>query len=202
DALMVRVGAEVLAIPVPSVKAALQARPDEIQSFDGAESIEIDGEPVDLARLGRVLRIPSDGDIGPLSIVTLRTGRKTLAVVVDEFLMKEEIVVKSLGGFLQGTGPFSGATVTGEGRVILLLDALKLLQIRLEAPAPRARRPPPRASAGSFSSTTRSACGSSSAACSSAQDSTSSPLATAPRHCSSSRNARSTSSSPIWRCRD
>ncbi len=138
DALMVRVGAEVLAIPVPSVKAALQARPDEIQSFDGAESIEIDGEPVDLVRLGRVLRIPSDGDIGPLSIVTLRTGRKTLAVVVDEFLMKEEIVVKSLGGFLQGTGPFSGATVTGEGRVILLLDALKLLEMTLAAPAPPA----------------------------------------------------------------
>jgi chemosensory pili system protein ChpA (sensor histidine kinase/response regulator) len=138
DALMVRVGAEVLAIPVPAVKAALQARLDEIRSFDGAESIEIDGEPVDLVRLGRLLRIPSDGDAGPLSIVTLRTGRKTLAVVVDEFLMKEEIVVKNLGGFLQGTGPFSGATVTGEGRVILLLDALKLLEMSLAAPAPPA----------------------------------------------------------------
>ena len=135
DALMVRVGAEVLAIPVPSVKAALHARPDEIQSFDGTESIEIDGEAIDLVRLGRVLRIPSDGDAAPLSIVTLRTGRKTLAVVVDEFLKKEEIVVKSLGGFLQGTGPFSGATVTGEGRVILLLDALKLLEMSLAAPA-------------------------------------------------------------------
>jgi chemosensory pili system protein ChpA (sensor histidine kinase/response regulator) len=138
DALMVRVGSEVLAIPVPAVKAVLQARPDQIQSFAGAESVEIDGEPVDLVRLGRLLRIPSDGDAGSLSIVTLRTGRKTLAVVVDEFLMKEEIVVKNLGGFLQGIGPFSGATVTGEGRVILLLDALKLLEMSLAAPAPPA----------------------------------------------------------------
>jgi chemosensory pili system protein ChpA (sensor histidine kinase/response regulator) len=138
DALMVRVGSETFAVPVPTVKAAMQIRPEEIRSFDGAESIEIDGEPVDLVRLGRLLRIPSDDDAEPLSIVTLRTGRKSLAVAVDEFLLKEEIVIKSLGGFLQGTGPFSGATVTGEGRVILLLDALKLLELSLAAPAVQA----------------------------------------------------------------
>ena len=135
DALVVRVGAETLAVPVPAIKAAMQIRPEEIRSFDGAESVEIDGETVNLVRLGRLLRIPSDDDTGPLSIVTLRTGRKTLAVAVDEFLLKEEIVIKSLGGFLQGIGPFSGATVTGEGRVVLLLDALKLLEMSLAAPA-------------------------------------------------------------------
>jgi chemosensory pili system protein ChpA (sensor histidine kinase/response regulator) len=135
DALMVRVGAETFAVPVPAVKAAMQIRPEDVRSFDGAESIEIDSEPVDLVRLGRLLRIPSDADGGSLSIVTLRTGRKTLAMAVDEFLLKEEIVIKSLGGFLQGMGPFSGATVTGEGQVILMLDALKLLEMSLVAPA-------------------------------------------------------------------
>ena len=145
DALMVRVGAETFAVPVPAVKAAMQIRPEEIRSFDGAESIEIDGELVDLVRLGRLLRVPRDADGGSLSIVTLRTGRKTLAMAVDEFLLKEEIVIKSLGGFLQGSGPFSGATVTGEGRVILMLDALKLLEMSLAAPALQALddAPPP-----------------------------------------------------------
>jgi chemosensory pili system protein ChpA (sensor histidine kinase/response regulator) len=132
---MVRVGAETFAVPVPAVKAALLIRSEDIRSFDGAESIEIDGEMVDLVRLGRLLRVPSDAAEGPLSIVTLRTGRKTLAMAVDEFLLKEEIVIKSLGGFLQGIGPFSGATVTGEGQVILMLDALKLLEMSLAAPA-------------------------------------------------------------------
>ena len=135
DALMVRVGAETFAVPVPAVKAAMQIRPEDIRSFDGAESIEIEGEMVDLVRLGRLLRVPSDAEGGPLSVVTLRTGRKTLAMAVDEFLLKEEIVIKSLGGFLQGIGPFSGATVTGEGQVILMLDALKLLEMSLAAPA-------------------------------------------------------------------
>jgi len=138
DALMVHVGPETLAIPVPAVKAVISVRPEEIRTTDGVESIEVEGESVDLVRLDRVLRIPGRGADGPLSVVTLRTGRKTLAVVVDEFLSKEEIVIKNLGAFLQGVGPFSGATVTGQGRVILLLDSLKLLEMNAAAPAPRA----------------------------------------------------------------
>lgn len=136
DALMVSVGPQTLAIPVPAVKGALSMRSEEVRIVDGVESVEIEGETVDLVRLDRVLQIPArDGD-GPLSIVALRTGRRTLAVVVDEFLSKEEIVIKNLGAFLQGIGPFSGATVTGQGRVILLLDSLKLLEMRTVASWP------------------------------------------------------------------
>ncbi len=129
DALMVNVGQQTLAIPVPAVKRAMNVRPEEIRTLDGVASIEIEGESVDLVRLDRVLRIPGYETDGPLSVVVLRTGRKTLAVVVDEFLSKEEIVIKNLGAFLQGIGPFAGATVTGQGQVVLLLDSLKLLEM-------------------------------------------------------------------------
>jgi chemosensory pili system protein ChpA (sensor histidine kinase/response regulator) len=138
DALMVQVGAETLAIPVPAVKAVLHVRTEDVRGSASGESIEIDGEQVELMRLDRVLGLASRETDGLLSVVTLRTGRKSLAVVVDQFFGKQEIVVKSLGGFLQGVGPFSGATVTGEGRVILLLDALKLLELAVTAPAARA----------------------------------------------------------------
>ena len=137
DALMVSVGAQTLAIPVAAVKGAISVRPDDVRTVDGAESVEIEGESVELVRLHRVLRIPARDAGGPLSVVNLRTGRKTLAVVVDEFLNKEEIVIKNLGAFLQGIGPFSGATVTGQGRVILLLDSMKLLEMTTAAPWPR-----------------------------------------------------------------
>jgi chemosensory pili system protein ChpA (sensor histidine kinase/response regulator) len=131
------VGAQTLAIPVPAVKGAINLRPEDVRTVDGVESVEIEGENVDLVRLDRVLQIPGRDAGGSLSIVTLRTGRKTLAVVVDEFLNKEEIVIKNLGAFLQGIGPFSGATVTGQGRVILLLDSLKLLEMSTAGPWPR-----------------------------------------------------------------
>jgi chemosensory pili system protein ChpA (sensor histidine kinase/response regulator) len=137
DALMVNVGSQTLAIPVPAVKGAINRRPEDVRTVDGVESVEIEGESVDLVRLDRVLQMPARAAGGSLSIVTLRTGRKTLAVVVDEFLNKEEIVIKNLGAFLQGIGPFSGATVTGQGRVILLLDSLKLLEMTIAGPWPR-----------------------------------------------------------------
>jgi chemosensory pili system protein ChpA (sensor histidine kinase/response regulator) len=137
DALMVNVGAQTLAIPVPSVKGAINLRAEDVHTVDGVETVEIEGESVDLVRLDRVLQMPPRAAAGSLSIVTLRTGRKTLAVVVDEFLNKEEIVIKSLGAFLQGIGPFSGATVTGQGRVILLLDSMKLLEMSTAGPWPR-----------------------------------------------------------------
>jgi len=138
DALTVNVGPQTLAIPVSAVKGAVVVRPEQIRTTDGVESVEIEGENVELVRLDRLLQIPEPEARGALSIVTLRTGRRTLAVVVDEFLSKEEIVIKNLGTFLQGVGPFSGATVTGQGRVILLLDSLKLLDMSAAASWPRA----------------------------------------------------------------
>src|SRR5215831_18610005 len=148
DALTVNVGPQTLAIPVSAVKGAVVVRPEEIRTTDGVESVEI--ENVELVRLDRVLQLPEPEARGALSVVTLRTGRRTLAVVVDEFLSKEEIVIKNLGTFLQGVGPFSGATVTGQGRVILLLDSLKLLDMSAAASWPHAVeeiRPEPEAAA-------------------------------------------------------
>jgi chemosensory pili system protein ChpA (sensor histidine kinase/response regulator) len=53
---------------------------------------------------------------------------------MDELVGKEEVVIKSLGLFLEGVGPFSGATISGEGRVILVLDPARLLEAN-RAPA-------------------------------------------------------------------
>jgi chemosensory pili system protein ChpA (sensor histidine kinase/response regulator) len=55
--------------------------------------------------------------------------------VVDELLGKEEIVIKSLGALLEGVGPFSGATISGEGRVILLLDPTLLREAAARKPS-------------------------------------------------------------------
>ena len=77
-------------------------------------------------------------------MVALRAGRRLVAAAVDELLGKSEIVIKSLGAFLDGVGPWSGATVSGEGRVILLLDPTRLAETRRgDAPRIGAPRPVP-----------------------------------------------------------
>src|SRR5262245_23736889 len=125
-ALMVRVGSEVLAIPAPAVRGMVEVSPEEITTTNGGESVVVDSQALDLVRLDRVLGLTSSRPAGPVPVVALRTARKAVAVTVDELLGREEIVIKSLGTFLDSVGPFAGATVTGEGRVILLLDSTRL----------------------------------------------------------------------------
>jgi len=122
DALMVRCGPETLAFPLTAVSVMRPVSPREIVETAGRESIRIDDQVLDLIRLDRVLGVTAAPPAARLPVVVLRGGGKPFGVIVDELLGKEEIVIKPLGEFLEHVGPFSGATISGEGRVILLLD--------------------------------------------------------------------------------
>ena len=139
-----------------------------------------------MVRLDRALGLPEPGAAERLPVLALRGGGGLFACVVDQVLHKEEIVVKPLGAFLDGVGPYAGATVAADGRVTLLLDPVRLGELAhaadtAEASAHGDRRlphsgptvtarlgPPPimvvgRERRGCCWWTTRSACGSSSA---------------------------------------
>jgi chemosensory pili system protein ChpA (sensor histidine kinase/response regulator) len=143
EALLMRVGGETLAVLMHAVKLILRLRPEEIlpSSAGRGETIRAEGQRLDLFRLVPLLELPESAANQPLPVVVLRAGGRSFAVAVDGLLGKEEIVIKPLGPFLEGIGPFAGATVSGEGRVILLLDPARLLEAGLAVPsaAPWAR---------------------------------------------------------------
>lgn len=122
DALMVRCGPETLAFPLSAVSVMRSLAPHEILTAGGRETMRLDDRVIDLIRLDQVLGLAASPRLTRLPVVVLRGGGRPFGVAVDELLGKEEIVIKSLGPFLDGAGPFSGATISGEGRVILLLD--------------------------------------------------------------------------------
>jgi len=122
DALMVRCGAEIFALPLTAVSVMRSVTPSEIVSAGSRETVRLDDRVIDLVRLDRVLGVAASPPPLRLPVVVLRGGGRPFGVLVDELLGKEEIVIKTLGMFLEGAGPFSGATISGEGRVILLLD--------------------------------------------------------------------------------
>ena len=134
DALMVRCGPETLAFPLTAVSVMRPVAPSDIVAAGGRESVRVDDQVLDLVRLDRVLGLRPTPPAMRLPVVVLRGGGKPFGVVVDELLGKEEIVIKSLGALLEAVGPFSGATISGEGRVILLLDPTRLREAAATAP--------------------------------------------------------------------
>jgi chemosensory pili system protein ChpA (sensor histidine kinase/response regulator) len=138
DALMVRCGSETMAFPLTAVSSIRSIAAHEIGSSGGRETVWLDDRTIDLIRLDRALDLVASPPPTRRPVVVMRGGGKPFGVAVDELLGKEEIVIKSLGALLDGAGPFSGATISGEGRVILLLDPTLL---REAASRPSAARP-------------------------------------------------------------
>jgi chemosensory pili system protein ChpA (sensor histidine kinase/response regulator) len=143
DALLVRVGGETLAVPQPAIRRILGLRESEVQRVGGAEFIEVEGEWLDFLRLDAVLGLSARPVGRRTAALVLRAGGRSLVATVDELLHKEEIVIKGLGEFLDGVGPFSGTTISGDGRLILVIDPSRLRaapratsEVRA-APAPR-----------------------------------------------------------------
>lgn len=142
DALMVRCGSEILAFPLTAVSAMRPIVREEIRVAGGRETVRVDDQVLDLVWLDRVLGLPGAPLPTRVPVVILRGGGRPFGVVVDELLGKEEVVIKSLGEFLEGVGPFYGATISGEGRVILLLDPTLLREAaRHVPPAPAVEIP-------------------------------------------------------------
>lgn len=136
DALMARVGTEVLAVPMMAVSAMRNAGSEAIHSVGDRETVRIDDQVMELLHMDRVLGLPRSEPAAHAPVIVMRGGGRPFAVQVDELLGKEEIVIKSLGEFLEGVGPFAGATISGEGRVLLLVDPTRLLEASRQLPAP------------------------------------------------------------------
>ncbi len=139
DALMVRCGSETVAFPLTAVSAMRSIASHEILTAGGRETVRLDDRAIDLIRLDQALGLVASPPPRRLPVVVMRGGGKPFGVVVDELLGKEEIVIKSLGALLDGVGPFSGATISGEGRVILLLDPTLLREAASRMPTAPAR---------------------------------------------------------------
>ena len=133
EALLVRAGPELLAVPLNAVHVIATLGPETRRTGSEGEAALVEGRWLPLVHLDRVLGLPAvPAETAPSLI--LRGGAGLFACAVSHVLHKEEIVVKPLGAFLDGIGPYAGATVSADGRVILLLDPVRLGEL--------ARRPP------------------------------------------------------------
>lgn len=121
-ALMVALGEQVYAFPLANVVETLALKTEEIRRVRHAEAIVVRGRVLPLVRLTRLFR-EKGREEGRLSVVILGSAEKKVGVVVDRLIGEQEIVIKSLGGYLGQVPGLSGATILGDGRVALIVDA-------------------------------------------------------------------------------
>jgi len=129
DALLVRSGGETFAVPMHAIRSVVQVRPEEIARTGERERVVVEGEEVELIRLEEALALPAALPVARMPVLIVRSGVRPLAVAVEELVGKEDVVIKSLGGVVERVGPFGGATITGAGHVILLIDPSRLLEV-------------------------------------------------------------------------
>jgi two-component system, chemotaxis family, sensor kinase CheA len=123
SALMVEVGGHTYAIPAGSVVESLRFRPEEITRIGGRETLRLRDRIVPLFRLGPLFGHEDRRSGGHSYAVVLGRGEKRLGLAVDRLNGQQEVVIKALDPIVSGTGlGLAGATIMGDGRVVLILD--------------------------------------------------------------------------------
>ncbi|MBR6638406.1 MAG: chemotaxis protein CheA [Lachnospiraceae bacterium] len=127
QSLMVVVGGEKYAIPLSAITTIEDIAKTDIKHVREKEVINLRGEVIPIIRLSEVLDIESTSTSDNLVVVIVKKGDKQAGLVVDELIGQLEIVIKSLGKYMNNCKQISGATILGDGEVALILDANALL---------------------------------------------------------------------------
>jgi len=129
DGLVVRVGADRFILPSTSVQMALRPARENISTVHGrGEVLDLRGRFVPIHRLNRCFGLQGDA-VNPWDgiIVIVETSGKTTALLVDEMVSKQEVVIKNLGAFMQNLPGVSGGAILGDGNIALILDPGSLI---------------------------------------------------------------------------
>lgn len=126
--LMVRSGAIEVAFPVNIVIRTLELSREDIITDAGRKVVDLDGELVPVRSLNRLLDQPivsSAGGVVPA--VVCEVDEKLVAFVADHLIGQQEIFIRPLSSPLSHLRGISGATITGDGKIVFIIDAASLL---------------------------------------------------------------------------
>ena len=153
QALIVRTGDEVYALPLPSVEGVARIPRAELETLlsQSEPSFQYGEQTYRFRHLGmylggRAAKLPEDESFIP--VILVRAGEYSAALLTDEMLASREIVVKSVGPQLASIRGIAGATILGDGRIVLILDINALVrsgapvvELKKAAPTPTDDRP-------------------------------------------------------------
>ena len=123
--LMVGVNNRIFAIPLFSVVEIIKYRKEDIKDVGIYKSLMLRDEVYLFFHLNELFDIKSESE--NKFVIIINIGEKNIAIAVDNLYGEEEIVIKPLGEMLKDVEGIAGATITGEGKVVLILDIKSLI---------------------------------------------------------------------------
>jgi two-component system chemotaxis sensor kinase CheA len=130
SAMLVRLGSEKYAIPLSSIVETSAIQKKQIRNIHGNKMVDYRNSVIPLVSLSTLFHVSDfNEDLEEeTEIVVVRKGDKQVALMVDEFIGQQEIVLKTLGKYLSGLFAISGATILGDGQVALIIDPNALIK--------------------------------------------------------------------------
>lgn len=127
QSLLVLVNKRIFAVPLNLIVETIKLENDRIKYVNKRETMVVRGDILPLLRLQDVFKFSKNGE-GRHFVVIVSFGGNRVGFVVDSLIGEQEIVVKSLGNYISSVRGVSGATILGDGKVALIVDAPSLVE--------------------------------------------------------------------------
>ena len=133
QSLLVGSQEEFYAIPLASVKETVRVPVDDIYTIEGKNVLRLRDEVLSLVRLSDLFGVKQIFESGDQTyVVVINVADRKLGIIVDSLIGQEEIVIKSLGNYLQNIRGIAGGTIRGDGKVTLIVDVGMIMDMAKE----------------------------------------------------------------------
>lgn len=130
QSLLVGAQEEYYAIPLASVIETVRVPLDSIYTIEGKNVLRLRDEVISLVRLADVFNVKQVFESDTQAyVVIIGVAEAKLGVIIDTLVGQEEIVIKSMGEYLQNIPGIAGATIRGDGRVTLIVDVGSMMNL-------------------------------------------------------------------------
>jgi two-component system, chemotaxis family, sensor kinase CheA len=128
DAFLVNIAKHTFALPRSAVLSTVTVKNSELADNGVSKAIYFDGAPIKLVSLKNLLRLPGvESQDEEFSALVVESNRLRFALVVDEVLESQQMVMKNLGSQLQKVSYISGATLMGSGEPVVILNIAEIV---------------------------------------------------------------------------
>lgn len=136
DALLMRSGGQVFALPGTAVEETLLVPLETMSHLTQRKAINLRGEVLGLSSLKELLQFKDSGEQhaagAELPVVVVSTQGRRMGLIVDAFMRRQEMVIKPLAPYLASLPGISGASIMGDGGVVLILDPAELMTLAVQ----------------------------------------------------------------------